>query len=512
MKKLLLATTCLWATSAQGQFATTTTTAPVGDNTNRIASTAFVQNPGNVPIASGTACPSNLQTFAPFANTTSAPTGVTLNIWDGTQCVPWATLNQTAHTTGLTPGNPAATWPGTFYTFMATVDVRDPFGVGALATASRSSDWSSAHSPCCTNLLFNSVLAVHDRTTTGPTNVWANYWQFEKTSTATDLEFFGLEASYHNLGATSAIADPFTPNPTGYTGNIRLDSGVGTGTGNPVSAALQIINNGAKYNSGIIVGSNSVVSQTVSSSTVFGAIELPATYDVLWYSAANTLAGALTVDGSNVLQITATGGINLQSGGTGSFTQTSATSTHPINVLLNTTTDAGSSIVQFQKTRSGGNTSSQDQLGAVQFVGFANTALQNSAAILAKQNAASSGSNIPSTIILQTSSAGGQLNQQLAFDQNAHLDVTQSAAAPTANSCAGFSLGTGSNDLAGAVTFTSATSCSITFGAAYVQAAPHCIVSPGSAASTVEVVSTTGGFTATFGTAQTALTYICIGL
>lgn len=45
----------------------------------------------------GTVCPAALPLGAPFANTASAPTGTTLNIWDGTQCVPWATLNQTAH-------------------------------------------------------------------------------------------------------------------------------------------------------------------------------------------------------------------------------------------------------------------------------------------------------------------------------------------------------------------------------------------------------------------------------
>lgn len=45
----------------------------------------------------GTVCPAALPLGAPFTNTASAPTGTTLNIWDGTQCVQWATLNQTAH-------------------------------------------------------------------------------------------------------------------------------------------------------------------------------------------------------------------------------------------------------------------------------------------------------------------------------------------------------------------------------------------------------------------------------
>lgn len=46
---------------------------------------------------SGSLC-SGVNTFGLFANTTNAPTNVVLNIYDGTQCVPWASLNQTAHT------------------------------------------------------------------------------------------------------------------------------------------------------------------------------------------------------------------------------------------------------------------------------------------------------------------------------------------------------------------------------------------------------------------------------
>jgi hypothetical protein len=83
--------------------------------------------------------------------------------------------------------------------------------------------------------------------------------------------------------------------------------------------------------------------------------------------------------------------------------------------------------------------------------------------------------------------------------------------APTANTCAGFSLGTGSSDGQGSVTYTSATTCSITFGTAYTNA-PFCTITPGSAASTVEVVPTTSGFTATFGTAQTVFQYHCSGV
>jgi hypothetical protein len=88
--------------------------------------------------------------------------------------------------------------------------------------------------------------------------------------------------------------------------------------------------------------------------------------------------------------------------------------------------------------------------------------------------------------------------------------VTGHSTAPSAATCTGFSLGTGATDLAGKLTYTSATTCSVTFGTAFTNA-PSCTVTPGSAASTTLVTTTTGGFAATFGTAQTALSWHCIG-
>lgn len=60
---------------------------------------------GQFIYPSGTSCPpfSGVPNYSLLANTTSAPTATTLNIFDTSQCVPWATLNQTAHTFGLTP-------------------------------------------------------------------------------------------------------------------------------------------------------------------------------------------------------------------------------------------------------------------------------------------------------------------------------------------------------------------------------------------------------------------------
>lgn len=84
------------------------------------------------------------------------------------------------------------------------------------------------------------------------------------------------------------------------------------------------------------------------------------------------------------------------------------------------------------------------------------------------------------------------------------------ATVPTANSCTGFSLAAGGKDVAGKITLTSATTCSVNFGTTF-QNAPSCVITPGSAASTTLVTTTTGGFAVTFGTANTLFDYVCIG-
>jgi hypothetical protein len=82
--------------------------------------------------------------------------------------------------------------------------------------------------------------------------------------------------------------------------------------------------------------------------------------------------------------------------------------------------------------------------------------------------------------------------------------------APTAGTCAGFAATAGSTDLAGRITFTSATTCSINFATTF-SAAPFCVVTPGSAASTTFITTSTTQLSVTFGTANTAFFYSCTG-
>lgn len=93
----------------------------------------------------------------------------------------------------------------------------------------------------------------------------------------------------------------------------------------------------------------------------------------------------------------------------------SATAFQPQFINRNNTTDANSAYVILQKTRSGGNTSTNDALGNLVFQGFANGGVQNSARILALQSGASSGSNIPTDVYVSTSSTAGQFDNSWIF-------------------------------------------------------------------------------------------------
>jgi len=112
------------------------------------------------------------------------------------------------------------------------------------------------------------------------------------------------------------------------------------------------------------------------------------------------------------------------------------------------------------------------------------------------------------TLIIGQQFSGTGQARQVNIAAPLHLGYTSGT--PTANSCAGFALTTGSSDVAGKVTFTSATSCSITFANAFTNA-PFCVVSPGSAASTHDAVTSTTGLAVTFGTANTSMQWHCFG-
>ena len=200
----------------------------------------------------------------------------------------------------------------------------------------------------------------------------------------------------------------------------------------------------------------------------------------------------------------------------GSITCSSSVSSTPHYTLQNTTSDNTSPASIFSKNRSGGNTNSGDVLGQYLINGFANGAQRTAAAINFNQSASSSGSNIPTNIQLMTSNAAGLTNQDLQFDQNAHLAVVTQATAPTITAgCngAGSSVGAGSSDLHGWVTGQTAavTTCTITFGTAFTNR-PACVASGENSPLTGVITVGTGTLVVNFAsTGNFKFDWICMG-
>ncbi len=197
----------------------------------------------------------------------------------------------------------------------------------------------------------------------------------------------------------------------------------------------------------------------------------------------------------------------------------SATAFAPEHNVTNTTNDTSNALVTFNKSRSGGSTNNNDGLGTFQFKGFANGAQQNTAQVTAVQNAASSGSNIPSRVELVNSNAAGQLNQRLRFDHNAHLSVSTQATVPSITAgCngAGSSITGGAGaarDLHGTVTgqTAAATTCTITFGTPYTNT-PDCAASGLTSPLTGAITPSTTTLVVNFAsTANYKWSYVCMG-
>jgi hypothetical protein len=103
--------------------------------------------------------------------------------------------------------------------------------------------------------------------------------------------------------------------------------------------------------------------------------------------------------------------------------------------------------------------------------------------------------------------AGGE---QISGDLQA-LKFTGASSVPTANVCTGASFVTGSSDVQGVVGLTSAASCSLKFGTAFLNQ-PACTVAPGTAQATAIVSPTTTQVSFTFSASQTSFSYHCLGI
>jgi hypothetical protein len=134
------------------------------------------------------------------------------------------------------------------------------------------------------------VIAVNDRTT-GVRSTWGIYTQVMYTSTTAGTQVFGAEFTITNNNPIGT-EDPFNVNHGGWAHGFRIDCGdaavFGGTTSNNCQNAIDIVNNGKQFSTGIVFGSTALDTSILANPP---AISLPSSangYGIYWYTAAAT--------------------------------------------------------------------------------------------------------------------------------------------------------------------------------------------------------------------------------
>ena len=193
----------------------------------------------------------------------------------------------------------ATTWLNTYIPgidvvqYVALYSISSNGGVGA-TFAARSSDNSNNQ-----NVIAEICVVVQDKVGGSQNYVWCGYDQLVINSGANNDHAIGRENSIFNNGSASAAEDPYNVNPTGSSVGGRYNCAVSGGIGaNNCGAAIDIINNGAKFISGIVIGDASL---NTSLNAQPDAIALPHDYSITWFNSAATKTWKIFVNASNLL-------------------------------------------------------------------------------------------------------------------------------------------------------------------------------------------------------------------
>ena len=225
---------------------------------------------------------SNIYVGANLANATAyANTNAYVLSFNGTAGI--TNITAAATTTG-TFGVGFARWSPTSVGLFNTVGTQQGFFGQA---AQNNSVWSDQYLPgACDNVAFCSlaptasnqaaaffgarssdlgsstgkenvnILTINDKLT-GNNTVWGIYFQGESLLGTSGISF-NFENSMGNFG-TAVEVDPFNIDIDGMTDNARIDCGYGTGpTYTNCTVGLDIVNNGAPYETGINFGSTAL--------------------------------------------------------------------------------------------------------------------------------------------------------------------------------------------------------------------------------------------------------------
>lgn len=248
----------------------------------------------------------------------------------------------------IVAGTPAATsvcctWLNTYLPGVDSVGLVTVYGIAPSSSvtgwtavfAARSSDNTNV-SP--QNIIPLNCVNVHDNTSVAHLN-WCGYDAAYITSSATHSRTLGREISVFNSGAASTAEDPFNVNPTVPSSEgVRVDCAAAGGFGgNDCGAAYSIVNNGAKFISGINFMNASL---DTGVNAVPPAIQLPSSYAVTWYTAAATVSGRVYIDSNSKGWVTPAAGANVQ----GTNTNDSASAGFVGELISATVNSPGSSV------------------------------------------------------------------------------------------------------------------------------------------------------------------------
>lgn len=169
---------------------------------------------------------------------------------------------------------------------------------------------------------------------------WAAYYQSSlMPGTTNQAQHIQIEQSVNNTwNPISQDEDPFTYNIINNTVNTRLDCGTGQPFGagnspNKCSTAMDIIQNGASFRNGIVIGTNAL---DTSSGRIAPALAMPANVGLSWYISPGNNPGKVYGDSRGNIVITSSGlTVNRLGSGPGIQTAKTSSTCTPNNTAFN---------------------------------------------------------------------------------------------------------------------------------------------------------------------------------
>ena len=161
-----------------------------------------------------------------------------------------------------------------------------------------------------TNAAFGIMGFALNNNSANTGHAFASYFECNITIVNIHSGCYGIELDVGNFAsnAQSGTPDPFTQSDiVGI--QIACGSGVSSPTRFLCGSGIQVVNNDQLWKVGINFLSGGITTQTIFGIALSPAIVMPVNYAVVWYSAAGTTAGGITVDSFGNVLIAGTGSL-----------------------------------------------------------------------------------------------------------------------------------------------------------------------------------------------------------